>query len=178
MIEVESKVLVRDVRKIRRAISNLGKYLGKEKKVDDYYTLEDLSRYPKKSLRVRRRKGFHEINFKQRISFASGVHSKKEVEFQTTDIKGFLDLIEDFGFKKWLRKEKISYVYNVRKNFNIELNKVRSLGWFLEIEYLVSDKKDIPKARKEINKIMSELGVSEKDVVKDGYTKMLWRSKN
>jgi adenylate cyclase class 2 len=172
MIEVEAKVRVSDLKGVRKKISKIGKFIGKEKKVDDYYTLESLNKYPKKSLRIRKSKGFHVINFKRRISYERGVHAKHETEFKVTDIKGFLDLIDDFGFKKWLRKEKTTYLYGIGKKLNIELNEVGGLGWFLEVECLTE--KDIRKARKEVLGILKRLGISKKGIVKEGYTKMLW----
>jgi adenylate cyclase class IV len=51
------------------------------------------------------------------------------------------------------------------------------LGWFVEIEYL-SDIKGIDKARNEVARIMKELGFAKKDVVKPGYTKLLWDKKH
>ena len=75
-----------------------------------------------------------------------------------------------------MKKDKITELYRIKKNFNIELNYVKRLGWFLEVVYL-SDMKNINKARKEVVKVMNKLGIDEKDIIKDGYTKMLWNLK-
>ena len=125
MIEVEAKVKISSPDEFRKKIKLIGKYKGKEKKVDDYYTIEELNQYPKKSLRIRRRKGFYEINFKQRVSYDHSVYAKKEVEFKVSNLDGFLNLIKDFGFKKWLRKEKKTELYQNNKNFHIEINNVK-----------------------------------------------------
>jgi adenylate cyclase class 2 len=179
MIEVETKIRVSDVNKIRDKLKSLGKYEGKESKTDDYYTLEPLESYPKKSLRIRKKKGFYEINFKRRISYDSGIHAKKEIEFKASNIADFILLIEDFGFKKWLRKEKETELYKIKNNFHLELNKVKGLGWFLEIEYLADEnKRSIQNAEKEVARIIRELGVRNSEIVKDGYTKMLWDKKS
>lgn len=124
-------------------------------------------------MRIRKRKGIYEVNFKQRISYKKGIHAKKESEFNVSDIKNFVELIKDFGFRKWLRKEKLSEVYTIKKNFHVELNKVKNLGWFLEVEYL-AEENEIAEARREVVRIMRLLGLKKKDVVKEGYTKMLW----
>lgn len=177
MIEVEGKISVSNINKIENMVKRIADYKGTEKKVDDYYTLEQLNHYPHKSLRIRKRKGFYEVNFKKSLSFKNGVHAKKEVEFKINDYDGFLNLIQDFGFKKDLRKEKMTKLYEIKPNFHIELNHVRGLGWFLEIEYL-SDEKGIEKARNEVLRIVKILGYKEKDLIKSGYTKMLWGKKN
>ncbi len=176
MIEVEAKIRISNSKKVIKKIGAISKYQGTERKVDDYYTLEDLSHYPRKSLRIRKRGGFYEINFKHRLSYINGVHVKKETEFRVSNIDGFLNLIRDFGFKKWLRKEKITKLYKIRDNFHIEMNNVKGLGWFLEIEYL-TDKKRIEKARIEVLKFVRKLGFKEKDLISEGYTKMLWDKK-
>lgn len=174
MIEVEVKVPVTNPARMRKEAKILGKFAGKTAKIDDYYTLENLKSYPKKSLRIRKSNGYYAVNFKQPINYIKGIHAKKEVEFKVSDINNFLKLIEDFGFKKWLRKEKISEIYKIGKNFQIELNYVKKLGWFVEIERLVYEKDNAGKAREEVNDILRRLGFSRKDAIKAGYTKQLW----
>jgi len=176
MIEVESKIAVseKEIRYIREEVRKIGKFERKQKKIDDYYTLENLKNYPKKSLRIRKINKGYTVNFKQRICYEKGTHSKKEVEFHVDDISGFLALIDDFGFKKWLRKEKESEIYHVKENLHIEINHVKSLGWFLEIEALVKRKEEIKKAEKEIEKIRMLLGLNKRKAIKEGYTKQLW----
>ena len=43
--------------------------VGIEKKIDDYYTLKGDRKYPRKSLRIRKKKGIYEVNFKINLSF-------------------------------------------------------------------------------------------------------------
>ena len=71
MIEVEAKVGLKgdEVAALRKHIAQLGRYKGREVKIDDYYTLQSLKSYPRKSLRVRRRAGHYEVNFKQKLSY-------------------------------------------------------------------------------------------------------------
>ena len=143
MIEVEAKIKIPSPEKYRKSAKKLGKLIEKQKKTDEYYTLEPLNKYPKKSLRIRKKNKHHIVNFKQKLSYVKGVHAKVESEFLTSDIKNFTNLIKDFGFKKWLTKIKHSEVYKIKKNFHLELNHVKTLGWFIEIEYLTT-KQGIP----------------------------------
>ena len=172
MIEVEAKVKIKDPSKAREKISSIAYYVGREKKVDDYYTLESLDSYPKKSLRIRKKGNIYEINFKQRLSYVKGVHAKKEIEFKASDISDFLKLITDFGFRKWLTKEKTTELYKINNNFHIEINYVKNLGWFLEIECLTDKHPEI--VRSKVLQIIKKLEFNKKDIVKEGYTKMLW----
>ena len=173
-IEVETKIPFKekDLISVRDRIKKIARFVKKQTKKDDYYTLEYFQ-YPEKSLRVRDMGKIREVNFKKRISFVNGIHAKKEVQFQISDVKGFFDLIEDFGFRKWLHKEKTTELYKTKSGVNIELNHVKKLGWFLELEVLCSNK-EINNARKKIKEAREALGFSEKDSEVRGYTKQLW----
>ncbi len=173
MIEVEAKVRLHDLNLIRKKIKEIARFIKIENKIDDYYTLDSLKKYPHKSIRIRKRNKTFEINFKQRISFNRGIYAKNEHEFILHDIDPFLNLIKDFGFKHWLRKEKKTELYQISKNFHIEINNVKNLGLFLEIEYLC-EKKDIKKARISIGRILRFLSIEDKDLIAEGYTKILW----
>ena len=180
MIEVESKIAVseKELREIREEIKKIGQFEQKKRKVDDYYALENLKTYPKKSLRIRKINKGYTVNFKQAIGYEKGMHAKREVEFHVDDINGFLALISDFGFRKWLTKEKESEIYHIKPNLHIEINKLKGLGWFLEIEALVKKKEEIRAAEKEIEKIRKLLGVDKRKAIKEGYTKQLWEKRH
>ena len=178
MIEVESKVFIENPAEIRRRAKTIGRYTGIELKVDDYYTIDNLRQYPRESIRVRKVNGFYITNFKKRLSYEDGVHAKDEIEHKVDNLEGFLNLMKDFGFKQWLRKEKKCEIYQIKHNFHVELNRVKGLGWFVEVEYMVRRKSQIKSARKQVVKVMKELGFKERDAIKSGYTKMLWEKKN
>lgn len=178
MIEVESKVPVSNPGEIRKKARALGKYRGIEIKIDDYFTKEDTSSYPKASIRIRKVNGFYVTNCKKRLSYEKGVHAKKETEYNIKDFSRFLRLMKNLGFKKWLRKEKRCEIYEIKKNFHIELNRVKKLGWFVEIEYLVRQESQIRTARKAVSDVMRKLGFSEREAIKKGYTKMLWEKRH
>jgi adenylate cyclase, class 2 len=172
--EVETKVGVKDsdVKEVKERIKQIASYVKTEHKKDDYYSLEYFS-YPEKSLRVRDKGTKREVNFKQWKNYSRGVHVKKEVQFKVSDLEGFFELIKDFGFKKWIGKEKKTSLFRTKQGVNIELNHVKKLGWFLEIEYICREK-DIEKARKKVIETRKRLGFDLRNVEKRGYTKMLW----
>ena len=153
-------------------IKEIAKFVRKEKKVDDYYAL-NACRYPKKSLRVRRSGEDVVVNFKGWINYKNGIHAKKEVEFKVSDLKGFFYLLKDFGFKKWLRKEKITELYKTKDGVSIELSYVKKLGWFVEIEIICAKSKIVP-ARRRIAELRNIIGFKKVDIEKSGYTKDLW----
>jgi len=174
MIEVEAKIKVSDSKFFIEKSKKIGKYIGKQTKVDDYYTLEGKGKYPQKSLRIRKLNGIYQVNFKHRLSFKEGIHAKKEVEFKAKNIKEILSLISEFGFRKWLTKKKVTFLYEIEKHLHIEINNVQGLGSFIEIECLVEKNNEVNKARIKIMKTLTSLGISNKNLIKEGYTKMLW----
>lgn len=176
-IEVETKIPIPEnqVALVRNKIKKISKFMRKETKKDDYYTLEYFH-YPEKSIRIRDKGKIKEVNFKKRHSYSLGVHAKKEVQFEISDTKGFFELIEDFGFRRWLRKEKTTELYRTKSGVNIELNRVKGLGWFIEIEFL-SKPSEVNSARQKVIAVRSALGFSEKDSEQKGYTKQLWDKK-
>ena len=172
-IEVETKVRVKDHKLINSKLKKIAKFNKKETKDDSYYTLENFKKtYPKKSLRIREKGKQRIVNFKQWISYNNGIHVKKETEFTVSDVKKFLSLLKDFGFRKWMSKHKECIVYQYKKT-SIELNNVKRLGWFLEVEYLCS-KKEIPKAKKQIREVIKLLKIKPSEMEKSGYTKLLY----
>ncbi len=175
--EVELKARVKDPAAMRQKIKKIAEFVKKIKKIDNYYTLEKKG-YPAKSLRIRDQGSFHLVNFKKRVSYHQGIHTKKETEFNLQDIKGFLAVLKEFGFRLWIKKHKESEIYRYykHKSAHIELNHLRGLGWFVEVEILTVNR--VSEARKIILAISKRLGINTKDIEKKGYTKLLWEKQN
>ena len=74
-------------------------------------------------------------------------------------------------------KEKTTELYKTRDGVHIEINNVKKLGWFLEIEVLCPQK-DVASARKKVVAVREKLGFSEKDAEPRGYTRQVWSLKH
>jgi len=183
-LEVETKIPLedREVADIRKRILKIAKFEKKTHKEDDYFAIPRrgrgiIKRYPKKAFRIRDDGDSYVINFKKwlRKYWTNAIVVKEEFEFETKNPDKFLALMTDLGFKQWLKKFKISEAYTYKKNkkVNIEINKVRHLGYFMEIEY-IAEKKELKKAIRLVEDILRELGIEPKDVRNKGYTKILW----
>jgi len=169
MYEVELKARIENPHKIRKRIKEIAKFKGKKIKIDDYYCIDNNH---KKNLRIRKQGNSYIVTHKKRGSYKQGINVKKEIEFDIEDIASFKKVLESFGFKKWISKHKTSEVYELKKNIHVELNLVRGLGWFVEIEILAD--KDIAKARDKIKEIFKNLGIRNSAIEKKGYTQLLW----
>lgn len=183
-LEVETKVPLdsKEVASLRKKILKIAKFKKKTNKEDDYFAIPRkgrgiIRRYPKKAFRIRDDGDSYVINFKRwlRKYWTNAIVVKEEFEFETRNPDKFLALMTDLGFKQWLKKFKISEAYTYKKNkkVNIEINQVRHLGYFMEIEY-IAKKRELKKAIRLVEDILQELGINPKDVHNKGYTKMLW----
>ena len=178
-LEVETKAKIRDVRELRKKIKKIARLKKKESRGDDYFALEQSS-YPRKAFRIRYNGKKYIINFKKRLRhlFSSDIVVKEEYEFEIgggKNLKYFLALIEDLGFKEWVKKRKHTeaYLHKKDKRIVIEINRVEHLGYYMEIEYLAR-RSEVGKAKKKIRKTLEELGIRQDDIDNVGYTKRLY----
>ena len=179
-LEVETKVRIKDVNSLRKKIQKIAKFEKKENRSDDYFALKRKIRrhgYPKKAFRIRKSPSKYIINFKKRLKkyWNDFIVVKEEFEFETEHPDEFLALMFDLGFKQWIKKFKSceSYKHKEDKRIIIEINKVKHLGYFMEIEYLCQPS-EIKKAKKKIMDVLEELEIEKKEIDNTGYTKQLW----
>jgi predicted adenylyl cyclase CyaB len=180
-LEVETKVKLDDeqVPILRRKIKKIATFEKKGQKSDDYFSNQTKG-FPKKAFRFRVMSDRIEVTFKKHLKhlWTKEVVVKQEFEFALKGKKNMNDLLElfqDFGFKEWVKKIKQNETYKHKKNkkISIEINHVKHLGYFIEIEYLCQ-KKDVEKAINAITNTLKELEIDFNQIDNTGYTKMLW----
>ncbi len=178
-LEVETKVKIENVPKLRNKIKKIARFEKKESRGDDYFALQKRG-YPKKSFRIRDDGEKMIVNFKKHLKslWKQGVVVKREFEFELSDTKhlgNFLALLEDFNFKEWVKKRKTteSYLYKKDKRVVIEINKVQHLGYYMEIEYKAK-LSEVEKARKKILQVLQELEIDKSQIDNIGYTRRLY----
>ncbi len=178
-LEVEAKVKVSDVKKLRERIKKIADFSKRELRGDDYFALYPKG-YPAKAFRIRNDGKKLVVNFKKELKELSrdGIVVKEEHEFELADRKrvdNFLALLEDFGFQEWVKKRKHteSYTHKKDKRIVIELSKVEHVGTYLEIEYLAKPS-EVNKARRKVMNTLRELGITQQMIDNVGYTKRLY----
>lgn len=183
-LEVETKVVLDDseVSELRQRIRKIAKFVKKGKKVDDYFARRRKIKkcYPKKAFRIRATKDCFEVNFKKWVTklWTKDIVVKQEFEFELrgkNQVQDLLALFKDLGFREWVRKTKWNETYSYINDpkLSIEINKVKNLGYFMEVEYLCK-KDELKKARKLIREVLEILKISPEKIDNTGYTKMLW----
>ena len=90
---------------------------------------------------------------------------KEEHEFEIESPEKFLELMRDLGFREWVKKIKTTEKYTHKKDpkIIIEINKVKHLGYFMEVEY-IARKSEMKKAIKKIRNTLKELEIDPKNV--------------
>ena len=180
-LEVETKVKLDsdEVPALRRHIKKIATFEKKGTKIDDYFAVNPKT-YPKKAFRIRATKNRFEVTFKKHLKkyWTKEIVIKREFEFVLEgkeEVEDFVELFKDLEIKEWVKKIKRHETYKYKKNkkISIEINHVKHLGYFMEIEYLCQ-KKEIKKAIKLLTGILRELKIKPKQVNNTGYTKMLW----
>ena len=180
-LEVETKVKLENsqVTALRKKIKQIAKLKKRETKIDDYFANQK-NGFPKKAFRIRATKDHLEVTFKKWIKhlWTPEVVVKEEFEFKLKgkeEAKDLIALFKDLGFTEWVKKIKRNetYSYNKNKRLSIEINNVKHLGYFMEMEFLCQE----PEAKTAINLITSvlkELQIDFNQIDNTGYTKMLW----
>lgn len=178
-LEVETKVNVYNPKAMRKRLLKIAKFVKNEKKGDDYFAIRRKG-YPKKAFRIRAKPDEFEINFKKWLKnlWSDDIVVKQEFEFKLKgkeEVEDMLALFRDLGFVEWMKKRKLSEIYQYKKDkrASIELNKVAHLGWYLEIEYLCLPH-ELQVAKKKIREVLKLLEINPKHIDNTGYTKMLW----
>ncbi|MBT7102496.1 class IV adenylate cyclase [archaeon] len=180
-LEVETKVKLENsqVAALRKKIKSIAKLKKKGTKTDDYFANQKKG-FPKKAFRIRATKDQLEVTFKKWIKhlWTPEVVVKEEFEFSLKgkeEAKDLIALFKDLGFTEWVKKIKRNetYSYNKNKRLSIEINNVKHLGYFMEMEFLCQESE----AKKGINlitKVLKELEIDFNQIDNTGYTKMLW----
>ena len=179
LLEVETKVRIENVNELRKKIKKIARFEKTESRGDDYFALRPKG-FPKKAFRIRYDGEKFVVNFKKHLKnlYSDGIVVKEEYEFRLTDMKkirNFLALIEDLGFKPWVKKRKRteSYLYKKDKNIIIEINHVEHVGTYMEIEY-IAKRHQVKAAKKKILEVLKKLEIKKSQIDNIGYTRRLY----
>jgi adenylate cyclase, class 2 len=182
-LEIETKIRLNEsqVNELKKRIKEIGIFEKKVEKIDNYFAIPRKNKkYPKKAFRIRTLGDKYQINFKKPLKkyWTKEIVVKQEFEFYLNgkqEKDSLIKLFSDLGFTKWIEKTKSNetYLWKKDKRVSIELNKVKNLGYFIEIEYLAAES-EIEKAKAQIKKVLKELNIKPEQINNKGYTKMLW----
>jgi adenylate cyclase, class 2 len=171
--EFEIKSKVESISEIRKKLKKIGaRKIGIKRNVDIYYTPESGEKYYGNRSRLKFRIRFDGESDKGRLEVHKilNLHEAIEYELPVGDVKMVKIMLKELRFKQCSIVDKVreSYKYG---SLNIELDKVKELGEFMEVEIMNSDRN---KAVKRINEFYKKIGVSKKDfIIGGGYGEMM-----
>lgn len=142
-------------------------YKGFFKKEDVYYQIP----IPNVTIRIRKLNKKSHLNIKYK-SIQKGIEMNKEWEWELKRPLFFKNLLKKTGLQIYATKKKQTDLFTWKK-MNIELNWVKHLGYFLEIEALVKDQKKIHSTTKELKKMFELLGFKKRKFEKKPYLELL-----
>lgn len=130
-----------------------------------------------KCLRIRKEEEVVSLDYKEIID-SEEMYAQHLIEHSTklSDIQQMVFILEHLGFQLIIEiiKERYEFVY---KNFyNIALDKVKNLGYFVEIE-IIEKELSYKQAGKCLKNVIQELGLSKNIVNKEGYSNMMFNKK-
>lgn len=168
MHEVEAKVPIskKDYPELKRTLAKMATPQGERISADTYY-----EKTPPVHIRVRQNGNQYIFTVKRRQT-VRGIESNLEMEWGIKSIAPWRSLLKKLKMKPLVRKYKKSLIFRW-KGFSIELNHVRKLGYYLEIEKTVALKSEIPKAKNDLIALYRQLGYSAKQFEPRPYLQLL-----
>lgn len=183
-IEVEIKLQVseQDFLKARDWLAKNSKLAKTSKQEDEYFTPAHKDfmkpKHPFEWLSIRKRGGLVQLNYKHyHPEDVEETTYCDEFETEVSDLGNARRLFKAIGMKSLaiVNKERESYVY--KNDFEISLDKVEDLGFFIEIEAL-ADFGGEEKTREKVIEIAKVVGLNPKTELRNKGYPLLLMEKN
>lgn len=179
-IEIKTPVSRGTFLKIRKYLQKNSKFIKCSKQIDTYYTplggIFLKPRYPYEWLSLRQRDMKITVNYKHWYPEGSEATTFcDEFETEIKDLPQFKKILSALKFEEIITVKKDREIY-VKNKMEISLDKVSSLGYFIEIE-LLKYSSDVEKSRKELLDFAGQIGVDKIINVSGGYAAALMRKK-
>ncbi len=176
MFEIEMKAHLDDPARIREKLERIATFTGKARKRDHYYAplgiaLEEIDWVRDVPFRLREVGNRAIVTCKRRRRRA-GLEINEEIEFAVDDPAAFDRFAHAIGFFPCITKEKITERFR-KDDLTLELNEVKGLGWFLEVEYLSETPSDAERIRIRIRELFATLGIPPEAIEPRYYVEML-----
>lgn len=173
MLEIEVKVNLKDPKQIERSIIELGAVpVGIENHVDTYYSApyRDFSKTDE-AVRIRVLNNKYFLTYKgPKLDSISKTRKEFEVQIDDADNMGIILSSLDFVPVTTIVKKRKKYRLG---NFSIDLDEVKNLGNFMEIEINSRNSNDYEEKIESIFKFLDKLGISRKETIRKSYMELL-----
>ncbi len=159
--------------KLEKKLNKVANFLGNNHQIDRYFNAphRDFLKpaHPVEYLRLRESNGSGSINYKYWYKDDEEAFTHcDEYESEISNTSALKKILTKLDFKEYLTVDKIRKSYNINGGFEVDLDQVKGLGYFVEIETL-RDFGSVEKARAEIMALAKTLNINTTKVEKFGY---------
>jgi len=172
-VEIKTKISKKQFADIKLKLKKISKPIKEIHHIDDYYTPKHKDflkpKYPYEWLSVRNRGSKVILNYK--CWYPKGVKNTKycdEYETEVSDIDQLKKIFKVLDIKKIVTVDKKRLSFNYKNKFEIALDEVKGLGFFIEVEAL-KNKRNLNETHKELVEFAKTLGVEKIIMVPGGY---------
>lgn len=173
MIEVEVKVELTDPKMIERSLIAFGaRPIGIKDQADTYYNAPDRDfGETDEALRIRGQDKDFFLTYKGPKMDAVS-KTRTEFEVSINDAYNMGEILSSLGFNPVGNVVKKRKMYRLGE-FDISLDEVRGLGYFMEVEFLAKDSHANNEKLESIFKFIEKLGISRDSTIRESYLEML-----
>lgn len=180
-IEIKIKLDKDSFSIVREKVENTAKFVKKVRQSDEYFTPAHRNfvepKLPFEWLSIRNRGGKAILNYKHFHPDNAEVHTHcDEFEVELADPDGMKKIFSALDFKSLVTVDKEREVYTYEDEFEIALDVVKDLGFFIEIETM-KDFGSVEEARKRLFGFAKLLGVDVSNPDLRGYPFLMMEKK-
>lgn len=183
-IEIEIRIHLDEdeFKRIKKELDKISKFIKSSHQIDEYFTPAHRNflalKFPSEWLSIRNRSGKIILNYKHFHPENSEITTHcDEFETEIKDEKSLRPILNFLDFKALMsiEKERDYYVYG--EEFEIVLDKVKDLGYFIEIESL-KDFGSHEETKQQLFNFAERLKINTSNLDPRGYIEMLLRKNN
>lgn len=176
MIEVEIKVPVDDIEKVKDVIKRKGILMSISKQRDVYFQhpLRDFS-LTDEALRIRDENGECQLTYKgPKISEKS--KARIEISVNVSSFNEMKSMLEHLGFRPFMSISKFRETYRIEDAlFSIDF--VEELGYYVEIEKEIERTEDLNKTENELINLARSFGLDVSRATRKSYLELIIEKK-
>ncbi len=170
-MEVEVKARLKDLKQIKKKLESLGaKFSAPVEQCDAYFKSKGFDAKPEGPgawiMRIRTSNGKSKLTFKELTEILG---AWKEFETGIENAEQARKMLEAMGLVNAFTLNK-SRIYGELEGFELCLDDVKELGYYLEVALESEEKED---SRNKIISFLKKIGVNEKDIEKRGYGEII-----
>lgn len=184
MKEIEILVKINDdIDKVLEIFERF-EYIDTQIVIDEYYydpkrdnLKPDTNNQIKECLRLRQKGNKNYITYKDDVFEGTTWLYSNEYETEVASIEVLNQILNKLGLKKLItiKNKKTIYKY---QDYEIVLEDVEDLGYFMEVEYCTNDDVDVKEIKNNIQTFINTLGLSTSEELNIGKPEMMLNKKN